>query len=199
MAQLARIKINWTGFVGAPGYTNLYFRDPGSATMSQSVVNAAVTATDTWLDAWKSLVPPVVSFVIDPNVEVIDENTGTLVALFTGTPATTRLGTGTGVYSAATGAVVNWKTIGIRNGRVMRGRTFMVPLIGTAYDAAGSLDNTKLGTIRTATATFTSSFGTSSLVVWGRPTTSGGTNGVAAVVTGFNIPDMAAVLRSRRD
>lgn len=199
MTQLARIKVNWTGFVGAPGYTNLYFRDPGSATMSQSVVNAAITATDTWLGAWVSSIPQVVNFVIDPNVEVIDENNGSLVALFTGTPSTTRAGSQTGNYSAASGAVVNWKTIGIRNGRVMRGRTFMVPLAATAQGPDGSLDATKLASLRTATATFISSFGTAALVVWGRPTTSGGTDGVSAAVTGFNIPDFSAVLRSRRD
>ncbi|HEV2818865.1 MAG TPA: hypothetical protein VGW40_16780 [Allosphingosinicella sp.] len=199
MVQLARIKVNWTGFIGAPGYSNLYWRDPGSGDMSQSVVNSAVTAVDTWLNAFQSSIPTAVNYVIDPAVDVIDDTTGNLVNLFTASPAAARLGTGAGAYSAASGAVVNWKTTGIRNGRKIRGRTFMVPYAGTALDVTGSLDNTKLTAVRTATQNMISAFGTSALVVWCRPTGPDESDGVAATVTGFTIPDMAAILRSRRD
>jgi len=199
MVQLARIKVNWTQFIGAPGYTNLYWRDPGSADMSQAVVNSAVTAVDTWLNAFQSSIPNGVSYVIDPAVDVIEDTTGHLVNLFTATPAASRLGTAVGNFAAGSGAVVNWKTQNLRNNRKIRGRTFMVPYSSAAMDAQGTLDNTKLTAVRTATGNMISAFGTSALVVWCRPTTQGGSDGVAATVTGYTIPDMAAVLRSRRD
>src|SRR4029453_14301128 len=85
------------------------------------------------------------------------------------------------------------------NNRKIRGPTFMVPYSSAAMDAQGTLDNTKLTAVRTATGNMISAFGTSALVVWCRPTTQGGSDGVAATVTGYTIPDMAAVLRSRRD
>lgn len=199
MVQLARIKVNWTGFVGSPGYTNLYWRDPGSGTMSQPVVNSAITAVDTWLNAWQSSIPNSVSYVVAPDVDVIDDTSGELVNLFTGTPAVSRFGTAVGAYSAASGAVVNWKTQGLHRARKIRGRTFMVPLSSVAMDTAGTLDGTKLAALRTATANMISAFGTSALVVWCRPSDKDTPDGVAATVTGYTIPDMAAVLRSRRD
>src|SRR4029453_7908743 len=108
--------------------------------------------------------------------------------------------TAVGNFAAGSGAVVNWKTQNLRNNRKIRGRTFMVPYSSAAMDAQGTLDTTKLTAVRTATGNMISAFGTSALVVWCRPTTQGGSDGVAATVTGYTIPDMAAGLPPpRRD
>lgn len=199
LAHLARVTINWTGFIGAPGYTNLYWRNSTPGTISQAVVNDAITKTDTWLATWKARFPLVVSTGIDPTVEVIEDSDGTLQGFMTGTPAAASFGTGTGQFSAATGAVVNWYTGTVRNGRRIRGRSFLVPLIIGAYDTDGTIANSTVASMRTQAATLHAATGDSRLVVWGRPTAPGATDGVSAEVITSTVPDKVAILSSRRD
>lgn len=199
MTEIARVTVNWTGFTGAPGFTNLYFRGATSQPIDQATVDAAITKVDAWLAAWQSRLPATVTVVTDSSVEVIEDTTGELQGFFAGTPGAARVGSGTGNYSAASGAVANWYTEIVRNGRRIRGRTFIVPVAGNFLATNGSLDDTSLTGLRTSTATFITRTGAAYLVVWGRPTTPLATDGVSAEVTAFTIPDKAAILTSRRD
>lgn len=199
MADLARVTVNWSGFTGAPGFTNLYFRNATPGIIDQAVVDAAVTKVDAWLAAWQARLPNTVTVQTDSAIEVIDDTNGELQGFFQATVGAARVGTGTGNYSAASGAVANWYTDAVRNGRRIRGRTFLVPVAGSFLASNGSLDDTSLTGLRASTATFISATGASRLVVWGRPTAPAATDGVSAEVTAFTIPDKAAILSSRRD
>jgi hypothetical protein len=199
MADIARVTINWTGFIGAPGYTNLYFRNATPGIIDQAVVDNAVTKVDNWISGFQTRIPTTVTCQTDPTVEVIDDTNGQLQEFMNATVGAPRVGTGTGNYSAAAGAVCNWYTGGIRNGRRIRGRSFLVPLAGSALGPNGTLDDANLTALRTNTTTFTAATGAARLVVWGRPSTPGGTDGVSAEVISFTIPDKTAVLTSRRD
>jgi len=199
MAEILKVVANWSGFVGAPGYTNFYFRDFSAGAPDQAMADGAVAKADAFFDAWVTYLPNTVTILVSPTVEVIEETTGTLTGFFTTSPDTTRAGTVAGTYSAASGAVCNWYTNGIRNGRRIKGRTFMVPLAGNAFDAAGSIDNTKLGAMRLAATNFISATGAGDLGVWARPTSPGASDGIWYAASAATVPDMAAVLRSRRD
>jgi len=199
MVQLARVKVNWTGFNGAPGYTNLYFNDISFGSITQACADEAVAKVDAWLEVWKVGIPSNVSIVIDPTVEALEENNGSLDEFFDTTPTATRVGTASGSYSAAAGACVNWATTGIRNGRRVRGRTFMVPLGGTSFDTVGSLDNTRLASWRTASNTLQTVGTSSKLCVWSRPSGPEATDGISYGVTSMTINDKVAILTSRRD
>jgi hypothetical protein len=199
MADLARVTINWTGFIGGPGYTNLYWRDASPGTISQGVIDDAATKVDAWLGAWDDYLPPSVAVQVDSTIDIIDDTNGQLQGFMSVAAKPLRQGAGTGNYSAASGACVNWYTDGVRNGRRVRGRSFMVPLAGNALAGNGTLDDTALGLWRTATTTMDANTGTARLVVWGRPTAPGATDGASWEVTSSTIPDKAAVLRSRRD
>jgi hypothetical protein len=200
MAQMAKVTINWTGFPGGPGFTNLFFRDfSGSGAIDQAIVDDAVSKTDTWLAAWKASLPNSVTTGVDPTVEAIEETTGELQSFYTGTPAAASVGTGGTSYSSPSGAVVSWYTSTVRNGRRMRGRSFMVPLSTTAYETDGTLTTSKLATWTTASTALIGVGTAADLGVWGRPTTQGGTDGQWALVTATKIPDMAAILTSRRN
>ena len=196
---IARVSVNWTGWPGAPGYTNLYFRDFTEGPINQAIVDGAVLKTDTWLDAWVGSVPQSVSFTVNPTVEEIDETTGTLVNFWTAAPDTVRVGGDVGVWSGTSGACVNWYTNGIRNGRRIRGRTFMVPLGQTAYENNGTLAAARLLTLRAANQTLISESGFGDLGVWSRPSAPGATDGVWYFASATTMADKAAVLRSRRD
>ena len=81
------------------------------------------------------------------------------------------------------------------NGRLPMGRTFLVPLVVANYDANGTLASaTVTGITNAANALITALAG--ELKIWHRPDTKG--PGVAATVISCQVPDMAAVLKSRR-
>jgi hypothetical protein len=200
MPEIARVKVNWTGFAGAPGYTNLYFAASGGGGMSQAVADNAISRADTFLNVWQSKLPPSVSYICDPTVEAINDSNGQLGQFFNTAPFQRGNGSGTGNYSAASGAVVNWYTDGVRNGRRVRGRSFMVPFAGSALGSNGTLDDASLPALRAAaTALATPGANAARLIVWCRPTAPAATDGISFDVTSATIPDKVAVLRSRRD
>lgn len=199
MASLAKVTINWTGFTGAPGYTNLYFRNSTPGVINQTVVDNAISKTHTWIQAWDDALPNTVTLTVDPTVDEINDTNGSLVAFWTGTPGSANVGGSTLTYSAVSGACVNWYTSTVRNGRRIRGRTFMVPIGSNGMDTNGTLNNTSRTAWITATGVLTAASGDARLVVWGRPSAPAATDGVSAEVTSFTIPDKVAYLSSRRD
>ena len=200
MATLAKLTAALTGFNGAPGFTNFFFAAAAGPDVTQAVVNDAVTRTDTFLNSWNAKLPPSVNVTLQSQVELINDSNGQLVSFLNATPFQRANGTGTGNYSAASGAVVNWYTGGVRNGRRVRGRSFFVPLAGNALGPNGTIDDATLGTVRaSATAMCAPVTGASKLVVWSRPSAKGATDGISYDVISATVPDMTAVLRSRRD
>jgi hypothetical protein len=199
VASLAKVTINWTGFIGAPGYSNLYWRNSTPGVINQAVVDNAASKVDAWIQAWKPMIPNAAVLQTDPTVEEIDDTNGNLVAFWTATTAAAQAGTagGTVEYAAASGACVNWYTNTVRNSRRIRGRTFMVPLAG-AFDTNGTFNTTDLTAMRAAATTLHAATGDARLVVWSRPSAPGATDGQSAEVTFATIPDVGAVLTSRR-
>lgn len=201
MAKILRVTSRWTGFTGAPGFTVHHFRDFGGVDPVLSDAQAAVDKVDAFWIALMGLYPNPVGVTVQADVEAIDETNGVLQYILSTTPDPIHQGTGGGstAYAAALGAVVSWTTAGIRNGRRVRGRTFLVPLLSTAFQNDGTLATTAVSTINTAATTFRDLTGIVDLAIWARPTAPGATDGVAHAVTTHNTPDMGAVLRSRRD
>jgi len=199
MAEIARIKVNWTGIPSGPGYTNLYFRDFETAGIDQAIIDGAVAKTDIWLDEFATSINNSISYVIDPTVDILEDTTGALLEFMTATPDTTRVGTQTANYAAGVGLCVNWRTNGVRNSRRVRGRTFVVPLGINSYATDGTLDATKLAAFRAASAVLVSGATAGDLGVWARPTAPGASDGVWYVATASSINDKVAYLSSRRD
>jgi hypothetical protein len=198
MAEMLKFTTNWTGFVGAPGYTNMYVRDFSEGDVDQAMADSFITRLDAFWDSLAPYMPSVVSYVVDPTVEVIEDTTGALQRFMTVAADSTRVGIGTGTYSAPSGAVVNWYTNVVRGTRRLKGKTFIVPLNGAAYESNGTLSTATLNTLRGSATTLLTGPGVGRLGVWGRPTTSGGTNGIWAFAETSSVPDMAAILTSRR-
>lgn len=187
MAALQRHRTTWTGFVGGPGVTTLYWSDGTGPNL---------TAWNAFLTAIVGRFPTVVTWQSQNSGDRLDEATGAIVGSWSGTAQSAVVGTGAGSYSAPVGSVVNWRTAGIVGGKRVRGRSFLVPMAGAAYDSDGTIAAAALTTLRTALATFVTA-AAADLRVWHRPVD--GAGGSQHVVTAADIPDKAAVLRSRRD
>lgn len=191
---ITRITALWQGFRGAPGYSNFFF---GGAPGTEEDARLAAVAVRNFFFEFNVHIPTGVTISIQPTADIILEASGAIQEQidFEAPPNVT--GAGSGGYSAASGAVVNWNTGAYRNGRRVRGRTFIVPLASASYDANGDLDNAALSDLRDGAAILAGGTTSMPFVVWSRPRSTD--PGSAEPVTSATVPDLGAVLRSRRD
>lgn len=212
MAAIMRVKVKWSGYQGAPGYNIFHYRDFDTEPPTNTHATAAATDLRAFFDAIKAYMPNAVKIDVMPDCDVLESSTGDLTGGVTATPGAQVSGTaGAGAqFAAAAGAVVTWKTAGVRNNRRIRGRSFIVPLANVAFATDGTLDAGFLTTAGTAATTLRDpTTGSPDLGVWARPTPvldgegnptgEHNADGIWYVCNGHSIPDMGAVLRSRRD
>lgn len=202
--DILRITAQWTGFPGAPGYSNFHFTTDGGfwdgGLLGSEAELAAQGAAERVSAAFQSIsgyLPNGATIRIEPEAVVLDSNTGEQLG-FASVEAdeVDASSTGNDMVGPA-GAVVNWRTNDYRFGRRIRGRTFLVPLNVRAYEGDGTLAGAGLTACRNFATGMIEGAGGADFGVWSRPRD--GSGGVFATVTSFNVPDMAAVLRSRRD
>lgn len=203
MANILRVKLRWSGFIGGPGYSIFHMRDFAGGEMDQAMAQGAADRIRQFAVGVAPMLPYVAKLDVQPDVEVIEETNGQLQDIFNVTGGATVAGGATQfiTYSAASGAVVTWRTPGVRNGRRVRGRTFLVPLSSASYAPDGTLDTTALAALNTAAAALVSPFGAGSpdLGVYARPTGPGATDGIWYAAGSYSINDKVAILTSRRD
>jgi len=187
VTSLQRVRVHWSGFTGAPGVNTLFYQDA-----------PADPAPDlfTFFNAIKALLPTSVTISIDNSGDLIDDATGNLVGSWSGTSASTVTGTVSALYAGPAGAVMDLRTSTVVGKRRLQGRMFLVPLITDAYQSDGTLATSALGTLQAAATALLASTSGADLRVWHRPTP--GHVGSSAAVTELRVPDLAAVLRSRR-
>jgi hypothetical protein len=192
---MARISVAWQGWAGAPGVTQLYM-DPVAA------LQGPVDAVRTFFAAVAGLIPSGITFTVPNSGDLIEAVDGKISGSWSSPTAPLLVtASGTGTYAGNAGAVVHWLTQRVVDGRRLRGRTFLVPLAGAAYDSTGSLATAANTTFsNAATALVTNAGG--SMLVWNRPRK--GTPlvparvGSSGVVFSARVPDLAVSLRSRR-
>lgn len=184
----------WTGFQGAPGYSNFFFAGGGGLISdAQQVAERVATA----FDALDRRIPLGVRIEVENEVAIIDSDTGEMQGFQRVSDIPAHVGSQGGGYSAASGAVINWRTDDVRFGRRIRGRTFLVPLSGFSYEEDGTLTGPTIEDVEEFGSALTGFDFDSEFGVWSRPRD--GSGGVFATVTSYSVPDMSAVLRSRRD
>lgn len=185
MASLYRLTVRMDGWPGAPGYMTFYAL---TATPFRSAVIAFV-------DDVRESMPSVISLTVPNQIDVLEDSTGELQGIETEGTEYQAFGTAVGTFAAPAGACVTWITNAFVNGRRVRGRTFLVPLQGAAFQADGTIASATLTALRDAAIDL---FTACDLAVWHRPTTPSGSDGSAHEVTGSSVADRAAILTSRR-
>lgn len=196
--DMFRVTARWSGFTGAPGYSNFYFssgwNDGGllgdeAELLADRVISAFGVISD--------LLPTGTRISIDPEIPVIDSDTGVAQSFNSIQPPDDVHAGIRGTYAGPAGAVVTWRTNDLRNGRRIRGRTFLVPLGTAGFQDDGTLTSDTIEDLQEFATTLMGGSLDGDLGVWSRPVN--GSGGVFASVVGYTIPDMVAVLRSRRD
>lgn len=189
MANMRRYNVAWQNWPGSPGVSVFY---------SDTSVDIS-TFTDALRAFWNSLaalLPSGLTVQVPSSGDVINDQDGTITGSWSdGTPVLVVTGTGAGAYAGNAGAVVHWLTSGVVNGRRVRGRTFIVPIVGSAYETNGSLSTATLTSLNGAASTLVGAVG-SGMRIWHRPKAPA--VGSQHDVTGHRVPDLAVSLRSRR-
>lgn len=211
--DLLRVRTVFAGFVGGPGLMTNYFMDLGGGGSPHDQAVLAADRVKNSLDASTGLWPDFVTWNRDTQVDRITDETGLTISTET-VPAWGFHGTGGANQGPSpTGLLVRWNTAAYLAGRLLRGHTYLVPIIA-GQDSNGSPNSSQLG----VAAAFAGSMLDAGLVpelqlaVWRRPrpATAVGPGrpagparaariGDSSVVTGFVVPDKFTVLRSRRD
>lgn len=195
MAALNRVRVAWSNWPGAPGVSTFY--------LSPATTNLAPLKA--FFDTVKTLTPNGLTTDVPNTGDIIDTGTGHITGAWTGSGGGTSIsGVTASGYSAVSGALVRWITDGLLNGRRLVGRTYLVPLAGLTQATDGSLQTTTQATLVAAGSTLITAYGTS-LRVYGPPRDAGtlkpddpGKAALDASVIACQVPDMAAVMRSRR-
>lgn len=197
---LLRGKIRWTVPGAGSAHSVLHFGQLTGDSPNVDMANEIVTRMNTFITGIRNYIPQAVSMQALADVEAIDQPTGELLSVVTGTTVAAQAGaaTSTATWAAPVGAVISWQTSQIVRGRRLRGRTFLVPCSSTAFQTDGTIDSTVLTTFGNAATGLRTAGTLTELVVYSRPTGPGATDGTGGVVNAHRIPDMAAVLRSRR-
>lgn len=199
MTTLCRVRSVWSGFRGGPGVTTMYFLDTSTCVEDLHTLWTAINAH----------LPDDVSIQVENTGDTIESTTGDLVGTW---PASDEVapvvGLNVDAYAAPVGAVVNWLTSTVSDGSRLRGKSYIVPLAGNQFASDGSIGTAPLSDLVTAFGNF-SAGQLASFVIWRRPRDAKAADGSRpavearagshGLVTSVRIPDVAAVLRSRRD
>lgn len=189
MADIQRYNVAWQNWPGAPGVSTFY----AALGTDVSTVTDALRA---FYNSLITLLPTGLTIQVPATGDIISDQTGDITGSWSdGTPVTVVTATGAGAYAGNAGAIVHWLTGGVVNGRRVRGRTFIVPLVGSQFDGNGSLSASCLTALNGAATTLLGALG-SAQVVWHRP--KGVVPGSSFAVTSHRVPDLAISLRSRR-
>lgn len=202
--DILRITAVWSGFSGGPGYSNFHFTTDGGfwdggliGNEAEQAAQAAADRVGAAFTQLSSYLPGSARVDIETEAAILDSDSGEILgSVDVDTPGASATGSAN-VYAGPAGAIVNWRTADYRNGRRIRGRTFLVPLAIEAYQDDGTLSSPGRLAVQNFGDEMFNGSGGPELGVWSRPIN--GAGGVFATVTGFNVPDMVAVLRSRRD
>ncbi len=201
---LMRVKARWTIPGAGTAFSVFHFGNGPDGDASDQEASNATGATRTFFDAVKAYLPNQVIVDVLTDVEIIDVATGNLVDVRSAAALTPVNGgaSAAGNWVAPAGACITWSTDGLRTvsskPRRVRGRTFLVPLAGVAYENNGTLTAGALTALNTAATGLRGNFNNQELGIYGRPGVNASPPGQFYSVIGHRITDQAAILRSRR-
>lgn len=198
MSGMIKVVSVWSGWQGAPGFTNFYF-SPDAIQDNLHVTNVQARVKAFW-SAVSTCIPSGITITIAQDSQIIDSATGVINDTISATAAqTTTAGAGPANFAAVAGACIIWRTATFINSRQLKGKTFVVPMANSAYDTDGTILAGRLADLRAAAngLGLPGAFPIEErLVAWHRPV--GGTGGTCTTVSSTSVNDRVAYLKSRR-
>lgn len=201
--MVAIIRTEWSGTSGGPGLTQMAVLGAAGGDWNPSGANAATAAVRKFWESFRIYLPDELKLQVNPVIDVFDTVSGELLASHVATtvPAVTT-GSGTTGYAGGVGGKVVWNTGQIREGRRVKGSTFIVPMLSSVFTGTGTIQpgtTTQINASATALIADLAAAQTS-LAVWSRPASSPSFRaGFATQVVAGSMGQKSAILRGRRD
>lgn len=198
MADMLRVRLDTSGWVGGPGLNTFYFTGAAGESAEEGDAGLCYARVRTCSDDIKAMYPPSWTAHTQGEVAVINSVTGALVNAFTVEESPVVHGVGAEDYGPTPVMLVNrLLTAGFVNGRQVKGRQFWGPYrIGDTTGGVPSQD--VIDIVNDAVpALAVVGGGPFAFCVWHRPV--GGAGGSAHLVTSQACSRKFGVLRSRRD
>lgn len=200
------VRTEWSGTSGGPGLTQMAVLGAAGGDWNPNGAQAAVNAVRAFWAGITAHLPDELRLLVSPVVDTYDRATGDLFSSHTAATApATVAGTSTAGYAGGAGVKVTWNTNQIRDGRRVRGSTFIVPIAGSVWTANGNIGTVAATAINNAATQLINDLNTGStpLGIWSRPREATETRearaGFATEVVSGNVGNKSAILRGRRD
>lgn len=188
-----RFIVNWNGVVGEASTT--FYSGPGETTPDAGAAQDLHDGVVGFFTAIRPQLPSSVSISSTTTVDIVQDQSGTLLDTIPVTGSAALVGQGGTAFAYPAGALVRLNTGQFINGRVLKGRIFLVPLDATGAFTGGIVNAGTRVAIDSAAAGLLAAV--PDLGVWHRP--KGGTGGLLVPVTSAVTSPTVAVLTSRRD
>lgn len=190
MAAIAQVKCQWagSGVVGL-AFTTFYVGSGGGG------IPTGVNAIAQFFNGLKALLPAAVSITVPASGQSYDDVTGQLLGTWGGPPVQVIQGTGTGALASASGASIRWLTGVVVRRHQLVGRSFIVPMVGSAFNTNGVIAPANQTILVNAAALIP---GSGAVRVWSRPSAANSHIGASAVISGASVSNVGSILRSRR-
>lgn len=185
MTTIKKIPVRWDGLSDLPGYSLFYC----------SASTDVTTDLATYFNAIKSLFPSGLTWYIPGAGDTVDDATGAINGTWTGTSASVAATVAGQPYASGVGAFTSWNTSLVVGRRRLRGKTFLAPLYGGAYNSSGQVNISVQGALNSAAATLVAA---AKLVIWHRPTKVIHTGGLSGLIVSTSTSPQVTSLRSRR-
>lgn len=190
MASLNRIRVQWVGSAVTGGGISTFYTSGGDVLTFTNALKA-------FFGSFNGIFPSTMELKYSGTGETIESTTGAVTGAWAITPPANTIGAGGNNYAAGVGCRVVWNTSAITRRRRVRGSTYIVPCVNSAYDTSGTIDNASLALIQGAIPTLLAADG-GSMRVYSRPLTLTSADGAAHAVVSGNAVDKVSWLRSRR-
>jgi len=185
MATLQRVEVVWDGLAGLPGVSVHYGVFGGSL----------VSDLKTFFTSISALFPAGLTWQVPNSGDTITDTSGIITGAWTDVNGGTVSSAGSGIWAQGTGCMVRWDTATIVGHRRLKGRTFLCPLFGSAFQSDGTILNAYVTTMQTAADAVVTA---GNMLIWHRPPKGTFAGGASGAVVGATVPDKVTSLRSRR-
>jgi hypothetical protein len=182
---MRKVVVVWAGLSGLPGVSVHYCGDTDDIT----------TNLATWFTAMQSIFPAGLTWSIPSTGDKISDDSGHLTGAWTGGTAATVNASGAQPHAAGTGTFVKWTTGAVVGTRRLQGRTFLAPIMNSAYNNSGGIVAGNLTTLQNACNTLV---GSNKLIIWHRPKTKTSNDGTGRLAIGASVSTRVSSLDSRR-
>lgn len=189
MPDIARVRTVFTGVIGTPWYSNLFFAGPS---FTASTLTGLVSSF--WTDLGSAMTNQV-DWEVQTDIAIISDATGAITSVIAGAGASGSGATAGDPLPFMTQGLVNWRTGSFVAGREVRGKCYVPAPVETFNESDGTPVATYLDDLAAAANDLRTDANTAgnNLVVFSP------THNVSRAVSAISVKSAWAVMRSRRD